>query len=249
MPDFSGVPEEGRAAVLADFSKRAEEAGVKPLSSATELRRQLVDTLSQYKNLPSEKIAPLADNFLSTLSSRNALAPEDQAVLDNAIKVEQGNYQQQLKTDPFTKTEFNPAQVTAELLGKAAGKDWDPVNILTSTETMRNQLMTAINQSLTKGVGVTRKDGSKTNVPVPRELAELAISGTENIEAADYNANLINLLSRPEVLEQVERGQNVHTNYANRVSALKEQFHGAKGVRPFSLEQFERSLKNANRNN
>jgi len=248
VPDFSGVPEESRAAVVADFSKRAEEAGVKPLASQTELRRQMVDTLSQYKNLPVEKIAPLADNFLATLASRNALAPEDQAVLDNAIKVEQGIYQEQQKNDPYTKTEFNPAKVTAELLDKATGKDWNPWG-LSNNSTVRNELMTALNESLTKGVEVTRKDGSKVNVPVPRELAELAISGVEDIEADDYKSNLINLLSRPEVLEQVERGQNVHTNYANRVSALKEQFHGAKGVRPFSLEQFERSLKNANRNN
>lgn len=249
VPDFSGVPEESRAAVVADFSKRAEEAGVKPLASPTELRRQMVDTLSQYKNLPVEKIAPLADNFLATLSSRNALAPEDQAVLDNAIKVEQGNYQEQLKNDPFTKTEFNPARVTTELMDQATGKDWDPVNLLTFESTLRDGLKNKINESLTSGIEVTGEDGAKTRIPIPPDLAKLVISGQENITAEDYEKGVRDLLSRREVLEQVKRGQNVHTNHANQVSALREQFLGAKGVRPFSLEQFERSLKNANRNN
>lgn len=249
VPNFSGVPEESRAAVVADFSKRAEEAGVKPLASATELRRQMVDTLSQYKNLPIEKIAPLADNFLSTLTSRTALAPEDQAVLDSAIKVQQGNYQEQLKNDPFTKTEFNPARVTTELMDQATGKDWDPVNLLTSESTLRDGLKNKINESLTSGIEVTGEDGAKTRIPIPPDLAKLVISGQENITAEDYEKGVRDLLSRREVLEQVKRGQNVHTNYANQVSALKEQFLGAKGVRPFSLEQFERSLKNSNRNN
>lgn len=241
-PDFSNIPEERRPAIEQAYAEEAQRRGLVGLPSDTQFRQNLVSSLSQIRGLSPDRVVQLGDSATDLFTRRNAMAPGDEALAAQLQQRLEADYEQRLKEDPYTQTEYNPDAAATKLLESTFSADWDPDGI-GGADRKRRELFSSVRNALDKGIPVT--EGGSERIAIPMELARIALVGVadDSGKYEDFEKNVRKLLENPGVLEQVKRAQNVHSQYMTDRDDVKRQVRVQAGLPANSVLDLDRALQ------